>query len=166
LFKWRFDGKLRGRSRQLISHNSARISFYVASAFYLVANAFCIWLKPVFRTPLYLTGSAIFFFLYLLPLTLFEAKIEPKPDGLHILQYRPLVVPYADVKICFGFFLIPFRGVVVVTNRKFPVKVLLTVEDIDGPSGFRLFQEGKLVKTVKEFMAAERLRPRPLERQP
>ena len=118
-------------------------------------------MKPDFRTPLYLTGSAIFFFLYLLPLTLFEANIEPKADGLHILQYRPAVVPYADVKICFGFFLIPFRRVVVVTNRKFPVKVLLTGEDSDGLSGFRLFQEGKLVKTVKEFMAAERLRPRP-----
>lgn len=139
----------------MISHTSARTWFYVASAFYLVANAACIWLKPDFRTPLYLTGAAIFFFVYLLPLTLFQAKIEAKSDGLHVLQYDSVVVAYADVKTCFGFFLIPFRTVVVVTNRKFPVTVLLTVEDVDR----------KLVKTVKEFMAAERLKSRRLEPQ-
>ena len=150
----RSDAKL-PPGTQVISTTAARVWFYFCSLFYLVSNAAFLWFKPDYRTPLYLAGTTIFFFAYLLPLTLFEAKIEPKPDGLHVLQYRPLVVPYADVKICFGFFLIPFRRVVVVTNREFPVKVLLTVEDVDR----------KLVKTVKEFMAAERLKSRRLEPQ-
>ena len=138
----------------MISITAARVWFYFLSLFYLVSNAAFLWFKPEYRTPWWLGAMTIFFFVYLLPLTLFEAKIEPKPDGLHILQYRSLVVPYADVKICFGFLLIPFRRVVVVTNRKLPVKVLLTIDDADG----------KLVKAVKGFMAAERLNLRPQSR--
>jgi hypothetical protein len=93
----------------------------------------------------------VFFFLYLLPLTIFQAKIEPKADGLHVLQYRSAVIPYADVKRCIGLFLIPFPTVLVITSWKFPLNILISGDDFEKTRS-RFIQDGKLSKSIKALM--------------
>jgi len=93
----------------------------------------------------------MFFFLYLLPLTVFQAASEPKPDGLHVLQYRSALIPYADVKRCIGLFLIPFPAVLVITSWKFPLKVLISADDFE-KTRLRFIQDGKLSKSIKALM--------------
>jgi hypothetical protein len=79
----------------MISHTAARIRFYAMTVFYVFWAIRRVSVDPQSRTVFFLfLGTFVFFFLYLLPLTVFQAKIEPKPDGLHVLQYRSAVIPY------------------------------------------------------------------------
>ncbi len=102
-----------------------RLWFYLLSAFYVYWAVHKVWIDPSARTSFFLLGTSIFFFLYLLPITLFQAKLEPKSDGLHVLQYTSVVVPYRDIKHCIGLFLVPFPTVIVITSHRFPLKVLI-----------------------------------------
>jgi hypothetical protein len=47
---------------QVISIIATRVWFYFCSLLYVVSNAAFLWFKPDYRTPLYLAGTAIFFF--------------------------------------------------------------------------------------------------------
>jgi hypothetical protein len=130
------------------SHTSARIWCYVVTTADLAWAIHSVWVNREGRTPFFLIGASIFFFLYLLPLTVFQARLEPKPDGLHVLQYRSVLMPYADVRRCIGFFLFPFPMVMVITNRKFPLRVLLSGDTFD-KSRLTLIQDGRLAKSIK-----------------
>ena len=44
------------------THGASTVWFYFCSLLYLVSNAAFLWFKPDYRTPLYLAGTAIFFF--------------------------------------------------------------------------------------------------------
>src|SRR6266702_2666091 len=125
-----------------------RILFYVLSALYPVWAVHKVWVDPSARNSFFFLGTSIFFFLYLLPITIFQAKLEPKPNGLHVLQYGSVVVPYRDIKHCIGLFLVPFPTVIVITNRRFPLKVLISADEFEGrPKG--LIQDGRLAKSIK-----------------
>lgn len=54
----------------------------------------------------------------------------------------------AEVRPCIGFFLFPFPMVMVVTNRKFPLRVLRSGDTFD-KTRLRLIQEGRLGKSIK-----------------
>jgi hypothetical protein len=135
----------------MISYASARIWFYVVTAFYAFWAIHRVWVDPESRTVLFFVGTSMFLFLFLLPFTIFQAKIEPRPEGLHVLQYRSAVVPYADVKRCIGLFLIPFPTVVVITSWKFPLNVLISGDTFDR-TRLQFIQDGKPSKSIKAFM--------------
>jgi hypothetical protein len=126
----------------MISHTSARIWCYVVSTAYLAWAIHSVWVNLEGRTPFFLIGTSIFFFLYLLPLTVFRVRLEPKPDGLHVLRYRSVL------RRCIGFFLFPFPMVMVVTNRKFPLRVSLSGDKFD-KTRLTLIQDGRLAKSIK-----------------
>ena len=115
----------------MTSHTSARIWFNVVTALYAFWAIHRVWVEPESRTVWFFVCTFVFFSLFLLPVTLFQAKIEARPEGLHVLQYRSAVVPYADVKRCIGLFLIPFPTVIVITNWKFPLNVLISDDTLD-----------------------------------
>ena len=71
--------------------------------------------------------ASIFFFVYLLPITVFGAEIEVSENGLTVTQYRSTTVAYSEVSSCRRFFLIPFHIVVVTTTRKFPLNLLIAL---------------------------------------
>jgi hypothetical protein len=125
-----------------------RILFYVISALYLVWAVHKVWVDPSARTRFFFLLTSTFFFLYLLPITLFQAKLEPKPNGLNVLQYGSVVLPYRDIKHCIGLFLVPFPIVIVISSRRFPLKVLISADEFEGrPRG--LIQDGRLAKSIK-----------------
>jgi hypothetical protein len=125
-----------------------RLFFYMVSALYVYWAIHKVWVDPSARTRFFFLGTLIFFFVYLLPTTLFEAKLEPKPDGLHVVQYRSVILPYEDIRWCIGLFVVPFPTVILITNKPFPLKVLISGDDFDGrPRG--LIVDGRLAKSIK-----------------
>lgn len=128
-----------------------RLWFYAVSSFYVYWAVHKLWVDPSSRTRFVLLVTSIFFFLYLLPFTLFLAKLEAKPDGLHVLQYKSVVLAYQDIRSCIGLFLLPFSTVIVITNRRFPLKVLISGDDFEGrPKG--VLQDGRLAESIKAMM--------------
>lgn len=142
----------------MISPVTARIWFYIVSVAYAVWATYSVSVHADSHNPFFLMITSIFFFLYLLPITVFQARLEPKPDGLHVLQYRSVVIPYDNLKLCVGFFLFPFSMVVVVTNRKLPLKILLSGDDFEKTRA-RFFQDGKLAAAIKARMCSETVKP-------
>jgi hypothetical protein len=132
----------------VISHTSARIWFYALTVSYAFWVIHRVWVDPVSRTHFFFVLTFVFFFLYMLPFTVFQARIEPRPDGLHVLQYRSVVVPYGDVKRCIGLFLVPFPIVVVITRWKFPLNLLISADAFDR-TRLRFIQDGRLSKSIK-----------------
>lgn len=69
--------------------------------------------------------------------------------NLKIATGRP-----APSVLCCAFFLFPFPMVMVVTNRKFPLRVLHSGDTFD-KTCFRLIQEGRLAKSIKAMKGGE-----------
>lgn len=145
-------------SNPMISPVTARIWFYVVAVAYGIWAIYSVSVHSESRTPFFLILTSIFFFLYLLPITVFQARLEHKPDGLHVLQYRSVVIPYDDLKCCVGFFLFPFSMVVVDTNRKLPLEILLSGDDFERIR-MRFFRDGKLATAIKARMCVEIAKP-------
>ena len=129
-----------------------RVFFYAASTCYAVWVIHRILVNPTSRSSfLFIILVSIFFFVYMLPLTVFQAKIEPEADGLHVLQYRSVILPYSDIIYCVGLFLVPFPTVVIVTNRRFPLNLLISGDEFTGPPK-SLIQDGRLAISIKATM--------------
>src|SRR5260370_35558122 len=105
-----------------------RLWLYFLAIFYVSWTTYKLWTDAADRNPFFVSGTLVFFVLYVIPFTVFQAKVESKPDGLHVLQYRSVVIPYSDVKRCMGLFLVPFQAPIVVSERAFPLNMLLTVD--------------------------------------
>ena len=101
---------------------------YVVSALGLIASCLAIVrLQPADR----IVGTvllAILFLVYIFPLVILGASIEPGDSVLRIRQHRKLEIPYSDVTGCYTLYLLPFQMVLVTTNRRFPLRFLLAVE--------------------------------------
>jgi hypothetical protein len=131
-----------------------RFFFYAASTSYAVWAIHRILVNPTSRSSfLFIISVSIFFFVYMLPLTVFQARIDPEPDGLHVRQYRSVILPYSDVKYCVGLFLVPFPTVVVVTSRSFPLNLLISGDEFTGPPK-SLIQDGRLATSIKAMIRA------------
>lgn len=66
-------------------------------------------------------------YVYLTPIIVFGASIEPQDEGLHIQQYADVWLSYEEVNAGYSFFLPPFHFVVVTTTRRFPLNLLISV---------------------------------------
>ena len=130
-----------------------RLWLYFLAIFYVSWTTYKLWTDAADRNPFFVSGTLVFFVLYVIPFTVFQAKVESKPDGLHVLQYRSVVIPYSDVKRCMGLFLVPFQVTIVVTKRRFPLNLLVTGDHFKGIPKW-LIQDGELAKPIKSMMAA------------
>lgn len=102
---------------------------------------------------LFTTAAAVAFFLiYLLVPALFGARLEPVEGGLFVEQYRKVTIPYSDIKRCYGVYLFPQQLIVIVTNRGFPLTIVLAGDRLVGKRKSPL-QVGELATLVRSRMA-------------
>jgi hypothetical protein len=96
-----------------------RLWLYFLAIFYVSWTTYKLWTDAADRNPFFVSGTLVFFVLYVIPFTVFQAKVESKPDGLHVLQYRSVVIPYSDVKRCMACSLFLFRSLSLSRNAAF-----------------------------------------------
>ncbi len=98
---------------------------------------------------------AIFFLFYLVPLGLFQAHVVVTDQGLAVTRWNTTVIEYPDILRCFSFCLLPFRVVLIIARRRFPLSIIVTGEEHQDQ--FRvLFREGPLAASIKARMKAAR----------
>lgn len=93
-------------------------------------------------------AATIFFLLYLLPETIFGARIDSQELGIDVRQYRRDFIPYTEIRQCYSIFLFPFQMVIVITKRRFPLTVLISGDSLKGKRR-SLIQDGELARIVK-----------------
>jgi len=98
-------------------------------------------------------STAVFFLLYLLPLTLFGARIHPAEDGVRVEWYGNAFIPYSEIRHCWSFFLFPWQLLILTTKRAFPLSILLVGDTLVGKRR-SLTQDGELAAEVKSRMAS------------
>jgi hypothetical protein len=108
-------------------------------------------------------ASSLFFVCYLLPFALFLAKVEVTNDGLMVEKSRRLLIGYSEISKCYGLFLIPFQVAVVITERKFPLKILIAGDSVKGPRK-SIFQDGLLVSAIRAKITSRSSSARKRER--
>jgi hypothetical protein len=86
-------------------------------------------------------GATILFFF--LPLAVFGASAEPGEKGLKVSQYKDVTLDYSEISGCYRYIVPPFEMVIIITKRRFPLRVLLAGEGVIGrPRG--------LMKTIQD----------------
>jgi len=115
------------------------IGYPILMAWYLCRN------PPDFMFAL--IGGALFYALYVVPLTLVQGKIETTDRGVSVERWSKWSIEYSDVVACYGLFLIPFHIANLVTRRTFPHRVVITGDEIEGLAR-SLFQRGRLASSV------------------
>src|SRR5438309_3813445 len=103
-----------------------KVYYYLFTAAYLAWNIhFISGLRSEARL-FTVVIATLFLVLYLLPPTIFGAKIEPVEQGVRVVQYGTAFIPYSEVRSCKSFFLFPVQAVVVTTKRRFPLNILIS----------------------------------------
>lgn len=122
---------------------------------YLVGIVILMRHFPQEQTVFAVVGCSCFYVLYLLPIVLFSTDIEVTPEGLIMRRLRTILVPFSQVHLCIGVFLIPFQIVVVLAKSNGKSIIALT---FDSPPRVRrsIFQRGALAAAINERVAAAR----------
>ncbi len=107
---------------------------------------------PAENTPFTVLVGSLFFFAYIVPLLFFSADVRVSEGGLLVRQIpypSAALIPYREIRTCFGLFLVPFHLAVIVTRRRLPLTIVLA---FDPPAeGDRSpFRPGKLVRQIRE----------------
>ena len=135
----------------------------------MVATRICFWLGCIIqaswilyqespshshepRHGLFTAVSVVFFLLYLLPFAAFGAGLRDESDGLHVEQYTSTIIPYTQIKTCFGLYLIPFQVLIVLTESRFPVNILISGDVFAGGKN-GLFRDGKQAAKIKQRLS-------------
>jgi hypothetical protein len=101
-----------------------------------------------------LIGGLIFFCCYLLPLGALQAKIELEDDGVVVHRWNTTLLEYTEMSRCYGFFLFPFQIVILVTKRRFPLKIIISGDSIQGRRT-SIWQAGIIAQTIQQRIAVE-----------
>jgi hypothetical protein len=135
----------------------------------MVATRICFWLACLIealcilyqelpsqshepRHGLLIAISVVFLLFYLLPFAAFGAGLRDESDGLHVEQYTSTIIPYTQIKTCFGLFLIPFQVVIVLTESRFPLNILISGDVFAGGKN-GLFRDGKQAAKIKQILS-------------
>lgn len=95
-----------------------------------------------------IAASVLFF---LLTDAVFGAKVEQTEEGLKVEQWVETFIAYREVRGCYSFYLPPLQFVILTTERRFPLKLLITGDALVGPRR-SLIQDGRLALDVKSKM--------------
>jgi len=95
----------------------------------------------------------VLFLFYLSTPAVFEARVEPAEDGLHVEQYGNSVISYSEIRRCFSLYLFPWQVVIVTTKRRFPSNILIIGDKITAQR-HSLLQDGEIAVRVKARMAS------------
>ena len=133
----------------------SKIYWYLCSAIYL---SWSLWLLTRVNREEFSFGlivMVLFFFAYLLPLTVFGAKIDLTPSGLRVVQYGERYVSFSEIRSCHSIFLVPFQLMIVRTSQSFPRNILISGDRIvDKRRFFR--GDGELARQIKTALQSTR----------
>jgi hypothetical protein len=90
----------------------------------------------------------LFLMLYLIPISVFGARVELSEAGLRVQQYGETTIPYSDVLRCYSAFVVPFQVLVVGTRRSLPLKLLYCSDHLTKPRK-SLTQDGEIASVLK-----------------
>jgi hypothetical protein len=142
----------------LVTQRLSKIYWYLCSAIYLIWS---LWLLTIVRADEFLFGliaTTLFFFVYLLPITVFGAKINVTSTGLQVLQYGEQFVSFSEIRSCHSIFLVPLRLVMVRTSHRFPRNILIS-GDRAVAKGRSLRKDGELASRIKTSLKARKESP-------
>jgi hypothetical protein len=137
---------------------ASRVYWYAITVAYLIAAFVYIPTLPHDEHLFAAAGTSVFLILYLLPITVFGAKIEATEFGIRVEQYVETNISYSDIRRCYSFYLLPFQVLVVVTNRRPPLKVLFYADSLKEKRR-SLTQDGELARLIRSRMVVLRQQP-------
>jgi len=145
-----------------MSTPAVRVYWYICAGVYVIWSAYRIPKLPPDETIFASIGASVFFLLYLFPITVFGSDIKVQDKGIEVVQYRQSFIPFSNIKRCYSLFLVPFRIVVVITDRKFPMRVLVSGDkgsssnDAESPAGTTARRIRAALSTTKTQISSTR----------
>jgi len=104
---------------------------------------------PRERTVFAIVGCCCFYLLYILPFVLFSADVAVTNRGLLMKRIRTTIIPFSEISVCVGVFLIPFQLLVLLARRGSMPIIAITFDSLLGPRR-SIFQAGELVAAINE----------------
>ena len=130
----------------------ARLWFYAVAIGYAIWTLLSVPALPPSERHFALVASAIFFAVYIVPITVLAAVIEPEESGVLVEQYGKTEISYSEIRWCRGIFVFPFQVVIVTTRRRFPLNLLIEGDRVSGRRR-SLIQDGDKAARIRALMA-------------
>lgn len=95
---------------------------------------------PNASVALVLFGIVLLFFF--IPSVVFGASVQPGEKTLKVGQYRDVELDYKEIYRCYRYIFPPFEMAIIVTRRRFPLRILIASNGTIG-------KRGNLIETVR-----------------
>ncbi len=102
------------------------------------AASFGIYRMMKMPTPDALVGGMFYgipLLFFIIPSVVFGASVKPGEKTLKVRQYRAVELEYQEIYRCYRYIFPPFEMAIIVTRRRFPLRILIASNGTIGKRG-------------------------------